>query len=486
MMSSKRDEDSAMSSPTNPRPEAHGRRSLLTELLLGQLAVLLLVVVGFGSAIYGLAWHSIYREVESDLLGAAQLLERTLREGGELSLETLGPTYWHRFGPAPRDQAYFVVWDSLGEAITRSDRLPEDVEPLERLPPASGPRPFVTRTKPGRIELILRGPQDEQILIGRPLGKENDHLRTLLFRVCLVGTLAIAIGCGAAWWLTRRIVRPLALLTQTAEHITARRLEQRLSLQSSSQELTRLALVFNNMLDRLQASFQAQVRFTADASHELRTPVAVILAQAGHTLARTRTEAEYRQSLHTCQEAARRMKALVDALLLLARADSGQLKPPLIQCDLATIAEEVLAGIQPLAAEQQVQLTSDLRSTPLVGDPTQLAQLVTNLVTNALKYNRLNGEASVLVHSEESQAVLVVRDTGIGISEVDQRRMFERFFQADAVRTHQQGQGFGMGLSIVDEIVAAHGGCIEVVSELDLGTQISIRLPRSGPTATVS
>ncbi len=323
----------------------------------------------------------------------------------------------------------------------------------------------------------MRGPREAQVLVGRPLAKERDRLRRMLAFVVLGGAAALAVGGIAAWWVARRVVQPLESLTRTTEQISARNLDQRLTIPPTSAEVTRLAAVFNLMLDRLQSSFQQQVRFTGDASHELRTPVSVILTQSQHTLARPRRSEEYVVALETCLRAARRMKRLVDDLLLLARADSGRLEKRHEPCDLAEVTQSAMTLLEPMAVEHQVRMSSQLQSTPVSGDPVELAQVVTNLVTNAILYNRAGGEIFVIAHSRQHRAVLIVSDTGIGIAALDIPRLFERFYRADKARTHGAEHGTGLGLSIVSEIVAAHGGTIGVVSELDKGTTVTVEFP---------
>jgi len=450
---------------------------LRTELLIGQLAVLAIVVLGFGGAMYALVRQGVYREAESDLLGAAQSIAQDLGHGDPRDDLRFARPHGHRFGPGPRDFAYFAIWDPEGHQIAGSNPLPPHVAPLERAPPLHGPRPFVVLANGPDIELIIAGPRNEQILVGRPLGRERDRLWRVFVWLCTVGALALGVGGLAAWWLASRVVRPLETLTQTAEQISARRLDQRLQLEPTTAELTRLASVFNGMLNRLQTAFQQQVRFTADASHELRTPVAVILTQAEHTLSRSRSEEEYRGALETCVRAARRMKRLVDDLLLLARADVGRLEIKAEACDLADVTRAALAWLEPLAAERQVRLSSQLHATHVLCDSAQITQVITNLVSNAIEYNRAGGEVFVTVQVQKNRAVLRVTDSGIGISPADQRRIFERFFRADPARSHRDGAGAGLGLSIVAEIIASHGGTIDVISTAEQGTTFTVDLP---------
>lgn len=466
-----------MSSPSKPSSTPmKPPRSLRSELLIGQLSVLLLVVLGFGGAIYGLMRQAIYREAESDLLGAAQLIAQDVGDI-EPSAVTIARAYRHRFGPAPRDHAYFAVWNSAGQSIAASDPLPPHVTPLATLPPSDGPRPFEARMHGSDLEVIVRGPQDSQVLVGRPLAKEGDRLHALLRNLIIGGAIALALGGVACWRLAKRIVRPIEQLTDAAERISAKQLDQRLQLAPASAELHRLAEVFNRMLDRLQTSFDQQIRFTADASHELRTPVAVILTQADHTLSRPRSNEEYCQALDACLRAARRMKRLVDDLLLLARADAGRLASSRERCDLADVARSTLEMLAPLARQHEVRLESQLQPTPVLGDAAQLSQVIENLVTNAIHHSPVAGQVFVSVYPRQQRALLTIADAGSGIPIEDQPRLFERFYQADKSRSHQQGKGAGLGLSIVAEIVALHDGTVDVASTPDRGATFTVELP---------
>lgn len=231
------------------------------------------------------------------------------------------------------------------------------------------------------------------------------------------------------------------------------------------------------MLDRLQGAFQRQIRLTGDASHELRTPVAVILSQTEHTLSRPRTPEEYCSALETCLRAARRMKRLVDDLLLLARADSGRLELRQEPLDLADVVRQSLALLEPLAQEKQVRVSSQLQKILAWGDAPRLGQVVTNLVTNAVIYNRPQGDEFVTVHPRDGHALLMVSDTGTGIAAADLPHLFERFYRADQSRTQSSGQGTGLGLSIVSESITAHHGSIHVTSERGVGTTMTVLLP---------
>jgi signal transduction histidine kinase len=231
------------------------------------------------------------------------------------------------------------------------------------------------------------------------------------------------------------------------------------------------------MLARLQDAFEKQSRFIADASHELRTPVSVLLSQTEHSLNRQRSPDEYRRALELCRETSRRMRSLIDGLLLLARADAGKPIRRREPVDLAEVVASCVEQLGPMAAQARVGIVTDLRASPVHGDPERLAQVVTNLVTNAIRYNNPNGQVRVESRPDAEEVALIVRDDGIGISLEHQPLLFDRFYRVDDARTQHDETGAGLGLSLVQEIVLAHGGRIQVRSAPGSGSEFSVHLP---------
>ncbi|HEY1068020.1 MAG TPA: ATP-binding protein [Pirellulales bacterium] len=474
-----------MSSPIDPPAAANvegvqrsrSRWTLRGELLASHLGLATLIVFGFGLAMFATTYRAVYRQAEADLLGAAQLLVQDLADGRDPASLAISDAYQHRFGKAPRDHAYFAVWDARGRLIAGTSPLPAEVAPAEQAPPTEGPHPFSTRAYGTHLDVIVAAPHGGQLLIGRPLAKEFDGVLRLLRDLGVTAIGCLAVGAVGAWWLANRLAEPIGRIADAAERITSRNLSQRLEAAAGPVETARLAGAFNSMLDRLHEAFAQQVRFTADASHELRTPTAVVLSQTEHTLARERRPEDYRLALETCRAAALRMKKLVDDLLLLARADSGRLDLRTEPLDLAELTRETVSLLAPLAASRDVQIETDAGSTPLSGDPHRLRQVLTNLITNAVLYNAPGGSVTVSTKLAESHAVLIVQDDGPGIPLADQPRLFERFYRVDQARTHTEEAGSGLGLSVVAEIVAAHGGTIEVQSTPGAGATFTVRIP---------
>ncbi|MEK6257487.1 MAG: ATP-binding protein [Planctomycetota bacterium] len=375
---------------------------------------------------------------------------------------------------------YFVIWDHQGKVLQKSDSAPEIVFPALKVGEDKLPVRFV-RLRDAQREVIRVSSFDINLLVGRSIVKDLDaHHHTSLLRL-VVGLAVLAAGLVGGWWSTSRAMRPIAAMTAAAESISAQRLSQRIDVQETDNELGQLAAVLNRTFDRLQASFEQQTRFTADASHELRTPLSVILAHADLALSRQRSPEEYRATLETCRSASRRMKSLIDGLLTLARFDSDASGLQFAEVDLESVARECIDLVRPLAAERQITMDADLKPTFLRGDRERLSQVITNLLTNAIRYNRDGGQVSVTVATENEAAVISVADTGIGIPADELPRIFDRFYRVDKARSRAEGSS-GLGLSISKTIVTSHGGTIVAHSELDVGTTIEVRLPTKTST----
>jgi two-component system OmpR family sensor kinase len=261
-------------------------------------------------------------------------------------------------------------------------------------------------------------------------------------------------------------------------------LSARIAIDRTETELGQVALALNQAFDRLNDSIDRQRRFTADASHELRTPLSTLSLEVDWALARDRGAAEYRDSLDTCQRAAARMRGVIEGLLRLARADAGELAQRRVPVSLGQIAHDVVTLLRPLAEKRQVDLTVSGDGAEVDGDPDLLREVVTNLVSNAIHYNRDDGRVDIAVWKDDSSACLRVADTGIGISPEDLPRVFERFYRADRARARDPG-GAGLGLAVTRWIVESHGGQITCASEAGGETRFLVRLPLNAAAGLV-
>ncbi len=425
------------------------------------------------------------------------------REGdpgrGPRPLEWVGPVEWptpslglpedflELFEGDEDARLYFVVFSRDGQVLQQSPSAPDVPFPGVRIGEDRLPV-RVVRGRGALREVVHVSSFENTVLVGRSVVNDRacHHRSGLLLAVA--GLTVLAAGLVGGWWTSSRAIRPIAAMTAAAESISAQRLSQRIDLQETDNELGQLASVLNGTFDRLQAAFERQTRFTADASHELRTPVAVILAHADLALSRPRSPEEYRTTLDTCRSAARRMKSLIDGLLTLARFDSDADGWQFEMLDLMPLAQECIDLVRPLATERGIVLETDLSAVPCRADRVRLSQVITNLLTNAIRYNREGGSVRVTVKvepgegREEGFAILSVADTGIGIAPDELPHIFDRFYQVDKVRSRADGSS-GLGLSISQTIVTAHGGTLTARSEPGAGTTMEVRLPQRASTA---
>lgn len=294
-------------------------------------------------------------------------------------------------------------------------------------------------------------------------------------RLATGGMLFLIAAVWGGLFLSRRALAPVARSIETARLLNPADLSARLPLSGSRDELDELADTMNKMLDRLAEYHAQSERFTADASHELRSPLSAMRTAIEVALQQPRPIEQYRRVLESLGSQCERLSDLVNNLLLLARADAGQIELRRELVDLAEIVEDTVELYQPVADDQQVIL--DWRaSSPIAvyGDRGRLHQLVTNLLDNALKFTHRGGRITLRLEAPDADARLTVADTGVGIAADRLPRIFDRFNQADRAR---HGRGAGLGLSICRWIAVAHGGTIEAASQPDVGTVMTVVLP---------
>lgn len=298
-------------------------------------------------------------------------------------------------------------------------------------------------------------------------------------RVIFIGLpLMLAVAGIGGYVLATRALRPLGWMAEQARRITGSNLEIRIQIDNAAEELAVLVTSFNELLSRLDQAFDTMRRFVADASHELRTPVAVIRGEADVALSKERSGAEYRESLGIILDEARRLSGLVDDLLNLTRADAGHVKLQTHDFYLNELVAECCRSVQGLASTRGLTLEckagGDLQFT---GDEQLLRRLLINLLDNAIRYTAPGGKVTAALVRGEGVVTLRVSDTGIGITAGDAAHVFERFYRAGEARSRQDG-GFGLGLAIVKWIAESHHGAVECRSEYGAGSCFTVTLPR--------
>jgi heavy metal sensor kinase len=376
---------------------------------------------------------------------------------------------------------YFMVWSRDGALFKRSSNAPSDV-PLPSRMDRTDTRIHM-RTRAGYREAFHFTELGDCALAGIALAANRAALHRFAWWLFGAGGMVLILGLGGGWWLATRALRPVEDISVTAGRISAGNLAERINVAETDSELGRLAGVLNATFARLEGAFTRQKQFTADASHELRTPLTVIISEAQTTLARERSAAEYRESVAVCLDAAQHMKRLTESLLQLARFDAGQEQTERRSVDLAEITADCAERTRPIADERGVTIHCDLTRALTFGNPELLSQLVTNLLSNAIYYNKPNGEIRAGTRAENGAAVITIADTGKGISAEDLPHIFERFYRADKSRSLAEGRS-GLGLAICKAIVDTHEGRIDVASELGHGTTFIVRFPASGGSLT--
>lgn len=449
-------------------------RSIRWRLLVWYGLLLVTVLCGFGFT----AWHfekgRRFRRMDDGLQGRLSVLINAFRVVPERTDKKRNPELrltseqTALFGGV--DGYYYLVWMQGSQPIIASAGAPQNVP----VPSAHENNP---RMRGGVRESFLFAAPVNCVLVGHSTANEESDLQAFGGALIGIGLAIVAAGLFGGWWLLTQALVPVEKIAAAAEKIATGDLSQRIGLPETESELGRLAAVLNGSFARLEALFVQQARFTADAAHELRTPVAIMLTQTQSALTRERSPAEYRETLEACQRATQRMRRLIESLLQLARLDAGQDALCCTSCDLAKIAFECLELLNPLAEARGIHFNTQLPPLPCEGDPERLAQVVMNLVANAIDYNRDNGEVCISTNRRQDMAILVVRDTGVGIAAEDLPHVFERFHRCDPSRT--AGTHSGLGLAIACAIVRAHGGAIEVTSKLGEGTTFTVSLPDS-------
>jgi len=386
----------------------------------------------------------------------------------------LSPRTLSLFDPPGENGFYYGIWSRRGTLLVSSTNAPGGLAFPQRPPADTSLQIQVHGTRREAYQFTEIG---ECVLAGRSIVADSAALRRFAWLLLGAGGTVLALGLGGGWVLSSRALRPVEKIGLAASRISQGNLAERIDIADTDSELGRLAGVLNSTFARLEAAFAQQKQFTTDASHELRTPIAVLISETQTTLARERTAAEYRATVEACLDTAQQMKRLTHSLLTLARYDAGQETIERHPADLATEARTCADLVASLARERDVKIHCSLSPAPILGDTDRLGQVILNLLTNAIQYNRDQGKIHISTRTENADALLVVADAGQGISAEDLPHIFERFYRTDKSRTRAQGH-WGLGLAITKAIVEAHGGSIQVTSQPGVGTEFTVRLPR--------
>jgi heavy metal sensor kinase len=287
----------------------------------------------------------------------------------------------------------------------------------------------------------------------------------------------VSLAVAGGYWLMRRSLAPVDEITKRAEGITSTNLSERLPVIRTGDELERLSMSLNRMIERLDEAFQHINRFSADASHELRTPLTILQLELEGIAQDHRRDAALGDQIGSALEETHRMSRIVESLLAISRLDAGEVKMDKTRLDLGDLAASTADEMRLLAEEKSIRLrTRAAVSVQVEGDRTRLQQVIVNLIDNAIKYTQEGGTVEIRVGQEGNIAVLEVSDDGPGIPAHALPHVFERFYRADKARSRASG-GAGLGLSIVKAICAAHNAEVKVSSQEGRGSCFRVELP---------
>jgi len=430
------------------------------------------------------------QEVDASVLNIASIQAASLADGPG------GEMHFHEWELTPDEAAsvrdlvqYAQVWDADGRSLLRSQYmtsdLPVDSGALARA--ADGDLVWTeeaylgspVRTLYYPLERLGMAHQAHVLQVAAPLTRRNQMLRRGAWFFAVLVLLTAAGTFAGGWWLASSAVRPIHEVIDQAEEIGARSLDRRIKAYADTVEYRRLVDVLNTMLYRLQGAFEAQRRFTADASHELRSPLTAIRGEIEVALRRPRAHSEYVDVLESTLEEAERLSRLSEDLLTLARSDSATLRPNPEAVDLVEIVERVVERLQAGARERSVsvRITGDPAAEAVL-DAGMVGQVVWNLLDNALKYSPAGSVTEIDIDVGPEWVTLRVEDAGPGLGGVDTETVWERFSRGDSARTKGvEVSGTGLGLAIVRALMEAQGGTVRAEDRTEGGACFIVRFP---------
>src|SRR5512134_1187846 len=463
---------------------------------------LTVTVVAFGTLLYLERRQSSLRELDQRLLLEADLADRWLTEsynvlgrivttaGARPSLDPGISAYLE----AIRD--YLIVVDTTGGVLALSEvgrelsaadiqRLTSVLDSL-RLPKVSGTLDLSAPAGTVRylaVRMEGAGPEVGGVLVATSSSRVAFGPAALLRSMLLIAPVILIGAIVVGYWLAGTSLRPVEVIMDEVDAISdGRSLHRRLAVPISGDEMARLALTVNGMLARLEQSFASLHRFTADASHELKTPLMVLRAGVERALVHPGVPPEILQSLDETLAQINQMSEMVENLLTLARADEGRAPLAVEESDLRELLGDVAETAGMLGESAGITVRADIpeHRVLLAVDRHRIREMLLNLVTNAIKYTPQGGTVGLGLEEDDGAVVITVRDSGIGIAPGDLPHIFERFWRADPARSRTGDRpGTGLGLAITKWIAEAHGGTITVQSRPGRGTVFVVRLPKS-------
>lgn len=462
------------------------RNSLRVRVTAFYVSMLALALIVFSFGVYGGVRAYLTNSLERELEHTAQSIVTDYL----VPLGSKGATWFQAemgeaYPPGISDpfvrvsQGSNVLYESgdMREPVMRISKLPlpsdaGEMNSFHRATAETG-QPLMIYTMaypaPGRAPIVVETGANMEPLF---------HLLHSLFMILLIGTPTILIGAAVGGHLLMAgPLRPVVALTVKAERIGRKELGERLPIIHSGDELERLSLALNRMIDRLEEALAHNQRFSADASHELRTPLTIIRGELEALLEIPELQEQAEEGISSALDESDRMARIVNNLMTISRLDGGGERMEMVPIELASVLKTTLDHMSLLADEKRISMTCEAELPVCVnGDPMRLKQVIVNLVDNAIKYTLEDGRILVRLEAQDGQAVLAVKDTGIGIPAESLPHVFERFYRTDKARSRESG-GTGLGLAIVKAICVAHNGSVSIESVENKGTTVRVQLP---------
>jgi len=474
------------------------RLTLWYSIVLGMVLVLLAVLT------YFLYWRNTSQRTDSNI---AELSDAFVTTFNAEFADVTGPDavksaareamLEHRFR-----NTVFVLLDPSGNVLlsslelprtgTSKDQLSADIFSSDsfRALAASAANPGELHTFQGhrwkdgyrvQVRPLPAGGGNFKLVVLQSLHPQKEMMEDIRNTFLWAIPIALLLASLGGYFLARKSLAPVAAMASQARGMGAANLHNRLAVANERDELGQLALTFNQLLERLEVSFEQQRRFMADASHELRTPVAILRGETEVTLSQAeRSPAEYREALATLRDESQRLARIIEDLFTLTRADAGQYSLTLRDAYLDELAAESLVRARSLALTKNITLTSAIEpDLPIHADETLLGRMLLNLLDNAIKYSPPGSTVTLACSRQGVDYLVSISDNGPGIPAELQQRIFERFFRADIARSRSEGDtgGAGLGLSIARWIAEAHHGCLELTRSDSSGSTFTATLP---------
>jgi heavy metal sensor kinase len=456
--------------------------SIRLRLTLSYLLIFAVAQLIFGLGMWVILRHNLYDIADDTLEGqiddALHFLEAQHKDASLAKLqEEVGEAYI-----LEHSGDYLQIQEEQGQWIYRAAFLEKNNASIATSHELQSPL-YEDRKLAGRhirflSEIVEVNGRRFIVQTGIPVG---DIVRTLHYfqqNLLLSALVVLFLASGVGFWLSRRALAPVDAITRTARSINAGNLNSRLEKLNTGDELQRLSDTLNDMLSRIESSFQRVSQFTADASHELRTPISLMRTEAEIALRKSRDEGEYQEALRHILAEAERTSTLIEKLLSIARADAGRESLDIRPMNLKETMQKVVNDWRQVVTAHRLNFTQNILDKDLfiAGDRTAVVRLANILLDNAVKYTPAGGSIEIALQQSNENAVFTVKDTGIGISNDDQPKIFERFYRADKARSRELG-GTGLGLAIALWIVEQHRGSITVKSSFGNGSRFVVLIP---------